>query len=59
MKELTSDGISQNVTNLLLPHFNTLLYQTRSGIPTRINSNASFISQLLFASERMIHIKHR
>ena len=59
MNEVNSDGISRSLTHLPLPHFSTLLYRTRSGIPTRINSNSSFTSRLLFQSVNMIHIEHR
>ena len=58
MNEVNSDGISQNLTHLPMPHFNTLLCRTRSIIPTRLNSTSSFTSRFFFRSAHMIHIEH-
>ena len=59
MNEVKFDGISENLTYPPMSDFNTLHYQTRSGIPTRINSTTSATSRLLFPSERKIQIEHR
>ena len=59
MNEVNSEGISQNLTHISIPHFNTSLYQTRSEIPARLNSHSDPISRLLFQSTQMIHIEHR
>ena len=61
MNEMTSDGISQNITNLPVPHFNTLLYRTRSGIPTRIHSTSCSLLDYCFQASiwSILSINHR
>ena len=59
MNEVKFDGIFENLTYALMSDFNTLLYQTRPGIPTRLNSTSSSTSRLLFESANIVPIEHR
>ena len=58
MNELTSDGIPQNLIHLPMPRFKTIIYHSRSRIPTGINSTSNVGSRFSFQNAHMIPIEN-